>query len=146
MEPDQPVQCPSMGPRMPGARLLAVVRGTAESPLLAYLDEPAPVTEDLLALAGGASPTEVFRFAAPCISKGCSHFDGESCRLATRIVKGLPQAVDEPPDCALRAACRWWTQEGDAACLRCPMVVSESRGEGDFGEALRIAADPATPV
>lgn len=26
--------------------------------------------------------------------------------------------------CAIRSECRWWRQEGKAACVRCPQVAS----------------------
>ncbi len=140
------VQCPSARPELPGARLLGLVEGTPERPRLAYLKRPEPVREGLLALAGPGSATRRFRFAAPCAGSACQHFDGSSCRLARRIVERLPEAVAAPPVCALRPACRWWGQEGEAACLRCPMVVTESYGEIAGSEELRVAADPTTPL
>lgn len=144
--PSDEIQCPSARPDLPGAKLLGLVEGTAERPRLAYLRKPEPVRDELLALAGDDSPTRRFRFAAPCAGSGCQHFDGHSCRLARRIVDGLPEAVAALPTCALRPACRWWRQEGEAACRRCPMVVTESYGEIEGSDDLRRAADPATPV
>lgn len=140
-----PVQCPSARPEMEGARLLGVVDGEPGRERLAYLRRPEPVTPDLLSLAAPLSPTRIFRFAAPCAESACQHFDGTSCRLAQRIVRTLPEAVDEVAVCALRPACRWWRQEGEAACRRCPMIVTEGDG-GEQAEALRLVADPAMPV
>lgn len=99
-----------------------------------------------MALAEPVSPTQVFRFAAPCAGNACQHFDGANCKLATRIVEHLPEAVDDLPECTIRSACRWWMQEGAAACRRCPLVVTESYGALEISEPLRVAADPATPV
>lgn len=141
-----PIQCPSARPEMPGSAVLGVVLGTVEQPCVAYLEQPQPVTEELLALSAPASPTQVFRFSAPCAGKACQHFDGSDCRLATRIVERLPAVVDRLPECALRPACRWWLQEGEEACHRCPLVTTESYGATEGSEELRIAADPATPV
>jgi hypothetical protein len=53
------------------------------------------------------------------------HFDGHDCRLATRLVQLLPAVVDRLPPCHVRPDCRWWQQEGKAACLRCPQVVTD---------------------
>ena len=117
--------CPSARPEMPGAVAFGIVAGTVEAPLLVHLTEAQPVTEELLALAQPAEPTEVFRFAAPCAGHACGHFDGQDCRLVTRIVQILPAASSGLPPCTLRAECRWWGQEGKAACLRCPQVVSQ---------------------
>lgn len=131
---------------MPGSAILGVVLGTVEQPRVAYLDRPRPASADLLALAGPVAPTRVFRFAAPCVGRACQHFDGSDCRLATRIVERLPAAVGAPPPCALRPACRWWRQEGEAACLRCPLVMTESYGAAEGSAELAVAADPATLV
>jgi len=128
---------------MPGARLLGVLEGDPHHPRLAYLKRPEPVRDELLALAEPVSPTRLFRFAAPCAGDACQHFDGSDCRLARRIVEGVPQAVNAPPVCALRPACRWWLQEGVDACHRCPMVVTESYGELDGSDQLAVAAEPA---
>lgn len=140
------IQCPSSRPDMPDSAVFGVVLGSAEQPRVAYLNQTRPVTEDLLALAGPVAPTEVFRFAAPCAGGACQHFDGTDCRLATRIVEGLPSAVDQLPDCAIRDSCRWWLQEGAEACFRCPLIASETYGTAELGEPLRIVANPETPV
>jgi hypothetical protein len=143
---DRRIQCPSARPDMPGTSAFGVIQGSVEQPRVAFLDQTVPVTSELLALSGPVEPTEVFRFAAPCAGKACHHFDGQDCRLATRIVQRLPTVVIDPPACAIRDACRWWLQEGVEACLRCPLVVTESFGAAEIAEELRIAADPATPV
>jgi hypothetical protein len=132
--------CPSAQPEMAGAVVLGVVGGTVDDPRLAYLDEPRPVTDEVLALAGPVEPTEVFRIAAPCAGGACRHFDGSSCRLAARTVQLLPIVVDVLPACRIRPECRWWLQEGKAACLRCPQVVTESHNPPDL---VRTAAAPS---
>lgn len=140
------IQCPSSRPEMSGSAVFGVVLGSVEQPRVAYLDQLQPVTGDLLALAGPVAPTEVFRFAAPCAGGACQHFDGTDCRLASRIVEGLPAAVDQLPKCAIRDSCRWWLQEGAEACFRCPLIASESYGAAELAEPFRTVADPATPV
>src|ERR1044071_5381845 len=122
---DERPLCPSARPEMPGAVACGVVAGEVSAPRRVHFDEPQPVTKELLALAEPAEPTEVFRFAAPCAGNACQHFDGRDCQLAARIVQILPAAVSSLPPCTLRPECRWWRQEGKAACLRCPQVVSE---------------------
>jgi hypothetical protein len=117
--------CPSAQPEMPESVIFGVVGGTVDEPRLGYLTEPQPVTPEILALAGVVKPTEVFRLAAPCANGGCIHFDGAGCRLAERVVKLLPQVAEKPPPCQIRQDCRWWRQEGVAACKRCPQVVTE---------------------
>jgi hypothetical protein len=110
---------------MGDAEVLGVLEGGPDAPRLSYLVEPVRVSDELLAQTGGVSPTRVFRFAATCEERSCSHFDGVNCRLATRIVAGLSSVVDRLPPCRIRSKCRWFAQEGAAACLRCPQVVTE---------------------
>jgi hypothetical protein len=135
--------CPSARPELEGSTVLGVVGGTAEQPRVAYLAEPRPVTPEVLALSGAVSPTAIFRFGAPCAGHACKHFDGTDCRLATRIVQLLPPVVDALPACHLRPDCRWWQQEGKAACLRCPQIVSDLRNPSQL---QRQAADPEAPT
>ncbi len=131
---------------MPRSRILGMQQTVDGVQRLAYLDRPEPVREDLLALAKPLAPAQAFRFAAPCAKSGCSHFDGVDCRLAKRIVQQLDAGVDEIPQCAIRDDCRWWNQEGAAACVRCPVISTHSDVASPQAEALRIAADPTSDV
>jgi hypothetical protein len=142
----RPPRCPSAQPGMDDLIVFGVLEGSAGndgSPRVGYLTEPLPATEDVLTLAGPVAPGEIFRMAAPCGGTSCRHFDGADCRLAARIVTLLPIVVESVPPCSIRAECRWWKQEGKAACLRCPQVITE---RFDPPEAIRQAADPLSPV
>jgi hypothetical protein len=133
------LHCPSAPPEWDSSVVLGVVGGTAEQPHLAHLREPLPVTNELLSLAAPVNPTEVFRFAAPCAGSACSHFDGTRCTLVTKMVDLLPGVGESLPPCFLRPHCRWWRQEGRAACVRCPQIVTEGRGGS---RPLQEIADP----
>ncbi len=130
--------CPSAPPDLEGSVLIGVVGGSREPGVVAYLAEPQPVTADLLAHAGPLRPQSVFRFAAPC-QAACAHRDGADCRLGRKIVDLLPPVVEVLPPCAIRSRCRWWGQEGRAACMRCPAIATEPSNATD---SLRRAADP----
>jgi hypothetical protein len=138
-----PTLCPSAQPGWEASVAIGVVGGTADQPRMVHFVAPRNVTDELLALSAPVTPTEVFRFAAPCMCAGCVHFADAKCRLATRIVKLLPAVADKLPRCAIRQHCRWWQQEGKAACIRCPQVVTANYNPS---EAMRVAADPATPI
>jgi hypothetical protein len=118
--------CPSAQPGMEGCRILGVVQRDGPAPMLEYLNELLPATKDVLALAAPLKPTEVFRLAATCAEHRCPHFDGTDCRLAGRIVQILPAAVTALPPCIIRKDCRWYSQEGAAACHRCPEITTIS--------------------
>src|ERR1051325_9225659 len=131
--------CPSAQPDWPTARIIGVVGGTAAQERVAFLDEPVLAERKLLALAEPLQPTEVFRFTAPCAATACNHFGEGRCRLASKIVRLLPEVTSAAPPGAIRAQCRWWNQEGLSACLRCPQVVTQ---DGLQSEAWQKAADP----
>jgi hypothetical protein len=120
--------CPSAQPGMDNCRVLGVVehgnQHDGSAPRIVYLNEILPATEEVLALAAPFKPTEVYRLSATCAEHKCPHFDGMDCQLATRIVSILPAVVDSLPPCTIRKDCRWFSQEGGAACQRCPEVTT----------------------
>jgi hypothetical protein len=119
--------CPSAQPGMDNCRILGVVQqDEGSAPRVVYLNEILPATEEVLALSAPLKPTEIFRLSATCAEHKCPHFDGSDCRLATRIVQILPVVVEDLPPCTIRKDCRWFSQEGGAACKRCPEVTTVS--------------------
>jgi hypothetical protein len=118
--------CPSAQPGMENCTVLGVVQQEGPTPTLVYLNQKVPATPEVLALAAPLKPTEVFRLAATCAEGKCPHFDGADCQLASRVVKILPAVVDALPPCTIRRDCRWFSQEGGAACQRCPEVTTVS--------------------
>jgi hypothetical protein len=118
------LMCPSSQPGYENCRVLGVVQEGRSGPQVAYLNEHLPATEEVLAMAAPAKPTEVFRLAAKCQTGCCPHYDGKNCQLATRIVQILPAVVSNLPPCLIRAECRWYRQEGAAACHRCPQIAT----------------------
>jgi hypothetical protein len=126
MSGDRVLMCPSVPPHYPGAVAFGVVTGSVEAPDMIPLIPAVPVTDELLAMAAPVSPGEVFRFAAGCIQGGCRHWEAgtERCRLVAKTVQFAPVVVEKLKLCAIRGSCRWWQQEGKAACVRCPQVAS----------------------
>jgi hypothetical protein len=132
--------CPSAQPTTSNGVVFGVVLGSSGERRVGYLAEPRVANAEVLALASPARPTEVFRIAAPCAGgQGCMHFDGGNCRLAQRIVERLPDVVSGLPPCRIRPDCMWWRQEGKAACLRCPQVVTEV---SNLSDELRQVVEP----
>jgi hypothetical protein len=124
--------------------VFAVIEGTAEQPAATYLQRTAPFTPALDALVAPVQANEAYRLAAPCAADRCRHFDGagQQCRLVQKTVRLAQVVVRKLPRCAIRTSCRWWHQEGSAACLRCPQVVTLNYAAS---EAMRWAADPERP-
>jgi hypothetical protein len=116
---------------MGDVRILGVVAGSADQPRVAYLNELMPATSDILEMAAPAAPTEVFRLSSRCEQHKCVHYDGTRCQLAVRIVEMLPEVTEHLPPCTIRADCRWYKQEGRAACLRCPQIITLNTNPDD---------------
>jgi hypothetical protein len=135
----QTTLCPSARPELTDSIIFGIISGTVAEPHVAYLKKTLPVTHEFLAKAAPVTPTEIFRTAAPCAASGCQHFDGKDCRLAMRIVEKLPVVAEELPPCSIRRDCRWWQQEGKAACMRCPQLITDNY---DSSELLRNVATP----
>ncbi|MDQ2898301.1 MAG: nitrogen fixation protein [Acidobacteriota bacterium] len=135
--------CPSAPPDWLGATVIGIIGGTADTPRVTPLEQPLIVTSELLALSEPVLPTEVFRFAAPCSARTCQHFQDGACHLAQKIVQLLPGVDDQLPFCTIRTNCRWFRQEGRAACYRCSQVVTDNVYPG---VAMRLAADPTYKV
>lgn len=136
---DGKAHCPSAQPDWVGSVAFGVVQGTPEEPELGFLDKTLPAAMAVEALAGAASPTDIFRFAAPCAQERCCHFDGSNCHLVSKMVEALPEAVGDLPRCAIRKNCLWFKQEGKRACLRCPQITTEVHAPS---EVMRYIADP----
>ena len=125
---DEPLLCPSAQPSEPGARVFGVQTTTPDRERrVGYLTETVPVTKDLLALSGEADSAEVLRVAAPCMNGNCMNFEHGACGLAGRVARMLDPVVGALPRCAIRPSCRWFREQGPAACVRCPQVVTNSR-------------------
>ena len=135
----QEIDCPSAQATEDGARVFGVMTGTPETYRVGYLTETLPISEKLLALAGEAKPTQLFRIAAPCANDGCKHFKGSSCTLAQRIVQGVPAVVNALPACQIRSTCRWFRQEGKEACFRCPQVMTDKSNASDYEKQIADA-------
>jgi hypothetical protein len=143
-DPGRPL-CPSARPEWDGAVAIGVVGGTADEPRVTPLERPLPVTAELLALAEPVEPTEVFRFAAPCACSGCQHYsdDDDRCALAAKVVAMIEPATERVPACDIRPRCRWFAEQGPAACRRCPIVITN---DANPRPGLRAAADPAAAL
>lgn len=140
----QSTDCPSSIPTA-HSQVFGIVEGTVDAPAVTYLAAPLPVTPELLAAAAPVEPTEIFRFTGSCLETGCQHYGRGHCQLAKRIVQGLPEVTQTTPACAIRPRCRWWQQEGNAACLRCPQVVRTNYALSDTARQVVAPSSPVNP-
>jgi hypothetical protein len=144
--PARSLSCPSARPDSEGATIFGVVAGTAEEPRVGYLERQVRPTGELLAVIAPADPGAVFRFGSRCAESACSHFANSRCSLGERLVQLLPAVTDRLPPCALRPTCRWFAEQGAAACRRCPQVISHHAApSADLVLAAEPPAAAATP-
>jgi hypothetical protein len=125
------LMCPSARPSMPGSQVFGLNCGTVPAPHVDYLERSLPASGKVMALCGSTDPAQVFRFAAFCERHACREFDGTDCRVGKRLVTLLPTVVNSLPRCAIRPVCRWFHQEGKAACMRCPQIMIDTRSPFD---------------
>lgn len=125
---------------MAGARVIGVVLGTPEVPMVSYLEKAIPIGE-LDVDVDAEVFTQVFRIAAECEGAACAHFANDSCTLAERIAHDVPGVVEMLPRCAIRRECRWYAERGAGACRRCPQVITLDRARPGNSE-LAGAAKP----
>ena len=125
---------------MAEARVIGVVLGTPEEPMVSYLEQAIPIDELDVDVDPDAF-TQVFRIAAVCEESACVHFANDSCTLAERIANDVPGVVEMLPRCAIRRECRWYAERGAAACRRCPQVLTLDRARPGNSE-LAGAAKP----
>jgi hypothetical protein len=128
--------CPSSQPTVEQSLILgSIERNALGEPYVRYLKHPVKVTDGTLAAFTNAATkaTEVFRFTAPCQKIDCRNWNGSACRVGQQVIKILPVVSSQLPECRLRPVCQWFDQEGKAACLRCPQVVTN---DPDLEKAL----------
>lgn len=141
--------CPSASSDWEDAEVLGVVEGSADGPSLSYMLGAIPVARARGLVPAPLVPEEVFRFTAPCRGGACPQFVGGRCGVARAAVGHLPEAATGPlPQCGLRPDCRWWLDEGPAACRRCPGVVTadKARVGSSYASALPFSPSVASTV
>jgi hypothetical protein len=141
--PDR-LNCPSAQPDEADSTVIGVVVTRDGRARVSLLPQPVPLSSVAHLIPDTVPVTEVLRLAAPCAERHCRHFSGQHCTLASRIVARLPAVVDRLAPCALRPTCRWWDQEGPAACRRCPQVITEPFAASNL--MREIAGPAATPA
>jgi len=106
---------------------------------VAYAGGPVPFTSELRLLTQPVDAAEVLRLAGPCVEHRCAHHVDDRCSLGERAVSLLPAVVPRSPRCSIRSHCRWYAEQGMAACLRCPGIVTSTRAGDD---RMRASATP----
>jgi hypothetical protein len=115
--------CPSG--RCRASSLLIGVRTEAG---LGYVTPPLPVDAEFIERVAetGGGAEQRFRFAEPCIERGCQQWTGDACGLIDRLLVSDQPAATDLPACGIRSRCRWFAQAHERACAVCPLVVTDN--------------------
>jgi hypothetical protein len=124
------LRCPAAPPHWQDALVWGIAGGTIDEPHVTPIP-PEPLTPAWIAAAAPCTPREVFRIAALCVKGACRHWrDGNDgaendgrCSLVERVVESF--APVELQRCDIRSVCRWFNQQGAAACKVCPGIVTD---------------------
>jgi hypothetical protein len=119
--------CPS-STCSPGHQLIGVVGPTGH---MGYVSPPLEIDADFVERASRRTdvpPEARFRFAGPCVESRCAQWSEGACSVISRVVEHVDSpTADALPVCGIRSSCRWFSQEGRAACERCPLVTRSTR-------------------
>lgn len=122
-----PQMCPS-APCQVGSKLHGIV---GPDGCLVRLTHPLVINKEFVETAtSGNSPTKRFRFTAVCSEEHCAQWRSGACQIASKARKVSVASPDEFSadrlvPCAIRKNCRWYHQEGRAACSVCSYVVTD---------------------
>ncbi|MET8832732.1 hypothetical protein ABZV78_02270 [Micromonospora sp. NPDC004540] len=91
-----------------------------------------PAEVALAAARDSDAPVESrFRLAGPCVTSSCGFWTGEHCGLGARMAASYAETAElgqeQLPKCAIRRTCRWFAEQGPAACPACSHVVTDAR-------------------
>ena len=70
------------------------------------------------------------RFVGPCAQGGCRNWGEGKCKVAALAVAaasdvGILEKSKKVRPCSIRSECRWFYEQGPAACKACEYVVTE---------------------
>jgi len=115
--------CPSAPPEQ-GSVLLGIVSAPGQ---IVYITPNPAVTPEMLNTfeKNGVVPENRLRFAGACMEHRCMQWADNRCGLIDRVVDhfGPADGEDPLPKCGIRSTCRWFAQQGRAACEACPEVI-----------------------
>lgn len=113
-----------------GNWLFGLVRGDGT---VGRLTPPVKIDKEFVDIANlGRDPQKRFRFVGDCVEKRCEHWNEKKCQIAKQIVTAIEsdvaqEPIREPQKCSFRPECRWFSQEGWAACGVCLHVITAGK-------------------
>jgi hypothetical protein len=129
MPKENTILCPSAMCK-PGNQLLGIIGRDGQVSMLETL---ITIDAQFVAMARlGRAPEKRFRFAATCLEKSCKQWGNGRCGVGDEVVSKLThplsseQQLIKLENCAIRPACRWYSQSGASACAVCHQVITDT--------------------
>ncbi|MEV1330895.1 hypothetical protein AB0J20_15105 [Micromonospora costi] len=126
--PDPPER---MCPSTPATNATVFLGMITPAGRVAYVTPQMPADVALAVAATDAPVESQVRLAGPCVTSRCGFWTGEHCGLGKRLADSYQEAVGpaevDLPRCAIRRTCRWYAEQGRAACAACSHVVTDTR-------------------
>ncbi|HEX5543593.1 MAG TPA: hypothetical protein VFX60_18920 [Micromonospora sp.] len=101
---------------------------------VAYVTPAVPtenVLDTLSADEAGRPLEKGYRFAGPCVTSSCGYWTGDHCGLGAKVAASYREVTDPAddalPKCAIRRDCRWFAEQGRAACTPCSYIATDAR-------------------
>ncbi|MFF4891974.1 hypothetical protein [Micromonospora chersina] len=121
-----------MCPSTPAANATVFLGMITPAGRVAYVTPAVPAEVALAAAGDSDAPVESrFRLAGPCVTSSCGFWTGEHCGLGARMAASYAETAEpgeeQLPKCAIRRTCRWFAEQGPAACAACSHVVTDAR-------------------
>lgn len=141
MKTNKTILCPSSRAQT-GARLLGIRQ---EDGRVAILPEPLKIDESFIDISNQLAHAEQqFRFTNKCVESGCKQWTGQRCGVSDNLIQASQflKLDNSLPECGIRAQCRWYNQNGAAACNICPLVITEVTEEESENQQQSIIQLP----
>jgi hypothetical protein len=120
-----------MCPSTPAANATVFLGMITPAGRVAYVTPAVPSATVLQTLDDTAGTLESrYRFAGRCVTGSCGFWTGDHCGLGAKLAASYQEvagaAPAELPRCAIRRTCRWFAEQGAAACSPCSYVTTDS--------------------
>lgn len=123
MDPNEELLCPSYQ-CVSGAQLIGIAQANQQ---IEFIGNPIRIDRQFVKIAQEGRPPETrFRFAKKCGKSICANWAGGHCGLIAELRDNREGLGGELPNCGIRDRCRWYAEQGAAACDICPNIVRGS--------------------
>ncbi len=97
-----------------------------------FFDRVLPLPDSVRPTLIARGALQSIRLTGPCLRGECLNFRGGICLLGKLVSDLADDGDDCLPACPIRAKCRWFDENGAAACQTCPQITYEGDHSWDL--------------